>query len=188
LCFADDLMIFYWAEVGIVSLIENYVDQFQLFFGLSPNHDKNSMFLYGVNPNARMRLLDVIDYKGSCWSSTLVFPLLLQNSHFLIVWSWWIVLWIRPVGWITLSHIRVDFNLLNPFSFVFRWSSLFIILKAIIVKITSLLWCFLWNGSDLASSGAKVAWDKICLPKKEGGLCMKNQRVWDICTRPAHSI
>ena len=37
LCFADDLMIFYWAEVGIVSLIENYVDQFQLFFGLPPN-------------------------------------------------------------------------------------------------------------------------------------------------------
>jgi hypothetical protein len=68
------------------------------------------------------------------------------------------------------------------------WSSLFIILKAIIVKITSLLLCFLWNGSDLASSGAKVAWDKIYLPKEKGGLGMKNQEVWDICTRPAHSI
>jgi hypothetical protein len=56
-----------------------------LFFGLSPNHDKNNMFLCGVNPNAGTRLFDVINYKGSCWSSTLVFPLLPQNSHFLIV-------------------------------------------------------------------------------------------------------
>jgi hypothetical protein len=25
---------------------------------------------------------------------------------------------------------------------------------------------FLWSGSD---TGAKVAWDQVCLPKKEGG-------------------
>jgi hypothetical protein len=32
---------------------------------------------------------------------------------------------------------------------------------------------FLWNGEDGHSARAKVAWDDICFPKKEGGLGLK---------------
>jgi hypothetical protein len=28
---------------------------------------------------------------------------------------------------------------------------------------------FLWSGSDMRTTGAKVAWDQVCLPKNEGG-------------------
>jgi hypothetical protein len=28
---------------------------------------------------------------------------------------------------------------------------------------------FLWSGSDMRTTRAKVAWDQVCLPKKEGG-------------------
>jgi len=28
---------------------------------------------------------------------------------------------------------------------------------------------FLWSGSDMRTTGAKVACDQVCLPKKEGG-------------------
>jgi hypothetical protein len=41
-------------------------------------------------------------------------------------------------------------------------------------KITSL-----WKGSDLSYGNAKVAWDTICFPKKEGGLGVKNIEVWN---------
>jgi hypothetical protein len=37
----------------------------------------------------------------------------------------------------------------------------------------------LWNGGQLASNGAEVARKKICLPKKEGGLGVKNLEVWN---------
>jgi hypothetical protein len=35
-------------------------------------------------------------------------------------------------------------------------------------KITSLLRSFLWKGIDLSYGNAKVAWDTIYWPKKEG--------------------
>jgi len=37
---------------------------------------------------------------------------------------------------------------------------------------------FLWSGSDVKAK-AKVAWDKLYMPKKEGGLGIKNIEVWN---------
>ena len=55
------------------------------------------------------------------------------------------------------------------------------------MKITSLLQCFLWNSSDhLASGGAKVTWDKICLPNEEEGLGVKNLEMWNQATMVKH--
>jgi hypothetical protein len=61
-------------------------------------------------------------------------------------------------------------QLLNSvlFSIQVYLSCLFILPKVGIVKITSLLKSFLWKGRDLSYGNAKVAWDTICLPKKEG--------------------
>jgi hypothetical protein len=59
------------------------------------------------------------------------------------------------------------------------WSYLFNVSRAIIEKITSLLRSFLCKGSDLSYGNAKVAWDTICLPKKEGCMGIKNLEVWN---------
>jgi hypothetical protein len=37
----------------------------------------------------------------------------------------------------------------------------------------------LWNGKDSDSVKAKVAWNDVCFPKKEGGLRLKNLEVWN---------
>lgn len=37
---------------------------------------------------------------------------------------------------------------------------------------------FLWCGQDVKAK-AKVAWDKVCAPKKEGGLGFKRLEVWN---------
>jgi hypothetical protein len=65
------------------------------------------------------------------------------------------------------------------------WSCLFILHKAVIEEITSLLKSFLWNGSDLSYSNAKIALDTICLPKK-GGLGVKNLEVWNRAAMVKH--
>jgi hypothetical protein len=37
---------------------------------------------------------------------------------------------------------------------------------------------FLWGGKD-TKAHAKVFWDKLCNPKREGGLGIKNLEVWN---------
>lgn len=59
------------------------------------------------------------------------------------------------------------------------WSSLFILPKKIIKVIESLFRSFFWSGSDLKKHGAKIAWEKLCAPKNEGGLGFKSLEVWN---------
>ncbi|XP_062167084.1 uncharacterized protein LOC133873388 [Alnus glutinosa] len=49
------------------------------------------------------------------------------------------------------------------------WSRVFILPKKVVKLIEQKLNRFLWSGKD-SRANAKVAWDKICTPKKEGGL------------------
>ena len=58
------------------------------------------------------------------------------------------------------------------------WSSLFILPKTIIRKVESILRSFLWKGSELVSTRANVAWDRVCLPIKEGGLGINKLEDW----------
>ncbi|XP_060182541.1 uncharacterized protein LOC132612253 [Lycium barbarum] len=38
---------------------------------------------------------------------------------------------------------------------------------------------YLWSGEAVITKKAMVAWDKICLPKKAGGLNLLNLRIWN---------
>ena len=46
-----------------VSLVRNCLDQFQVASSLSPNLDKSSMFLCGVEPNTKLQLLGALGYR-----------------------------------------------------------------------------------------------------------------------------
>jgi hypothetical protein len=47
-------MIFHKAEVALIFLVRNSLNQFWVASGLSPNLDKSNMFLCGVAPNTKM--------------------------------------------------------------------------------------------------------------------------------------
>ena len=81
---------------------------------------------------------------------------------------------------------RLQFLKSILFSIQVYWSCLFILSNIVIEKITSLLRSFLWKGSDFSYGNAKVAWDTICLPKKEGGLGVKNLEVWNRTSMVKH--
>lgn len=63
---------------------------------------------------------------------------------------------------------RLQFVKSILFAIQVYWSSLFILPKAVIKQVEQTLRAFLFQGSDLSKRGAKVAWDQVCLPKKEG--------------------
>lgn len=65
------------------------------------------------------------------------------------------------------------------------WFTAFILPKGCIAQIQSLCSRFLWSGDVTKRCVPKVSWDVTCLPKKEGGLGLRNLTVWNrtLCLR-----
>lgn len=72
------------------------------------------------------------------------------------------------------------------FSIQVYWSSHFILPKAVIKNIEQLLRSFLWKGDDVSKGCGKVAWDILCLPRKEGGLGVKSIETWNLAAMTKH--
>ncbi|XP_074298109.1 uncharacterized protein LOC141628926 [Silene latifolia] len=59
------------------------------------------------------------------------------------------------------------------------WASMFILTKGIIRSIEATCRNFLWENGTEYRRVPLVAWEKVCTPKEEGGLGLKNQEVWN---------
>ncbi|GJT01793.1 RNA-directed DNA polymerase, eukaryota, reverse transcriptase zinc-binding domain protein [Tanacetum coccineum] len=72
-------------------------------------------------------------------------------------------------------------NIINiiPFSIGKLPASVFLLPKQVIYEINKLLKGFLWCQGELTKGKAKVSWNKICKPKDQGGLGLKNLSVWN---------
>ena len=66
------------------------------------------------------------------------------------------------------------------------WATIFIFPVAVTKSIESLLSAFLWKGTSLATTGAKVAWKDLCFPKSEEGLGLKRIKVWNQAATTKH--
>jgi hypothetical protein len=49
--------------------------------------------------------------------------------------------------------------------------------RGIIQKIRSIHRDFLWRGAETNKKWALVAWEKVCMPKRKGGLGLKDQQM-----------
>ncbi|XP_031254792.1 uncharacterized protein LOC116112812 [Pistacia vera] len=59
------------------------------------------------------------------------------------------------------------------------WSSMFLLPAATVRRIESILASFLWKGTSLSPSSAKVAWSSVCYPLTKGGLGIKRIQDWN---------
>lgn len=67
------------------------------------------------------------------------------------------------------------------------WSSLFILLQGVIKSIEQIWISFLWKDDDVSKGGGKVAWETLCLPRKEGGLGIKRIGAWNQAAMTKHT-
>jgi len=65
------------------------------------------------------------------------------------------------------------------------WAKVFILPKKVIRLIEQKMNRFLWSGKD-TNAKAKVAWDKVCFPKSEGGLGLRKLDVWNCAAMLKH--
>uniref|UniRef100_A0A5B7BDA2 Reverse transcriptase zinc-binding domain-containing protein n=1 Tax=Davidia involucrata TaxID=16924 RepID=A0A5B7BDA2_DAVIN len=66
------------------------------------------------------------------------------------------------------------------------WASLFILPKKVIDQVEQNLRRFLWTGTEMKKSGAKVAWKDVTLPKEVGGLGIKKVSEWNLAANFKH--
>ena len=59
------------------------------------------------------------------------------------------------------------------------WASHLCLPKKISKVIEQKFRSFLWNGVEGSSKGSKIAWSDIYIPKKEGGLRIKDLSLWN---------
>lgn len=59
------------------------------------------------------------------------------------------------------------------------WSSTFILPKSVINEAEQIYRGFLWGSFDEKKRPALVAWESACVPKKYGGLGLKQMGLWN---------
>jgi len=74
---------------------------------------------------------------------------------------------------LVLYYIKTENPTLELKRFLNFWSSTFSLSGACIKEIQQLCSAFLWSGADLNPSKAKISWDVVCLPIREGGLGLR---------------
>uniref|UniRef100_A0A803PPP5 Uncharacterized protein n=1 Tax=Cannabis sativa TaxID=3483 RepID=A0A803PPP5_CANSA len=66
------------------------------------------------------------------------------------------------------------------------WSQMMIIPKKVMKEIENICKSFLWTGKDMMTGAESISWEKICTPKKEGGLGIMNIATWNIAAMVKH--
>ncbi|XP_028092536.1 uncharacterized protein LOC114292711 [Camellia sinensis] len=183
LCFADDLMIFCKGDVSTVQSIKLGLEEFKSLSGLSPSPNKSHIFFSGCDVQLRNEILGVCKFsEGKLPVRYLGVPLVSTKLKAIDCDQLVERITKRVKSWTNkcLNYAgRAQLIQSVLFSMQVYWTSLFILPKKVIRSIESLFRAFFWSGCELKKHGAKVSWDRICCPKKEGGLGFKSLTVWN---------
>ncbi|XP_074315374.1 uncharacterized protein LOC141651568 [Silene latifolia] len=60
-----------------------------------------------------------------------------------------------------------------------HWATIFVILRGVLRRIDSICRNYLWDGSTEYLRSPLVIWEKVCTPKCEGGLGIRNSFYWN---------
>jgi len=183
ICFADDLMLFCHADPASIGVLKSSLDKFSMLSGLSINLGKSSMYLSGIDDTLQSNIQRQIGIQQQhlpvrYLGVPLISTRLTHTDCILLVEriTSRIKLWTSS----SLTYAgRLQLIKAVLFSIQVYWSSIFILPCSTIKTIERLLSAFLWKGTSLSTSGAKVAWTSVCYPVQEGGLGIKRLATWN---------
>ncbi|GJX62396.1 hypothetical protein Tco_0295296 [Tanacetum coccineum] len=84
------------------------------------------------------------------------------------------------------NHIKLDILKIMPFVEGELTDVVLVIPIGIIQEIQQLMRGFFWCNEELKRGKEKVAWDVICLPKREGGLGIHSLEIFNIALMTTH--
>ena len=183
ICFADDLMLFCHGDITSIATLKEAVGTFTACSGLHINSDKSSLYMSGVSDAESLSIQAHLNMtRRTLPVKYLGVPLITTRLTFADCLPLLNKITTRRRVWTSKSLSyggRLQLIKSVLFSYQVYWSSLFILPASVVSRIESTLSAFLWKGSSLQTTGAKVAWETICYPTAEGGLGIKQLAVWN---------
>lgn len=184
LCFADDLLIFCDGSAESVNAILGVLRDFEARSGLGISIEKTSIYYAGLKPHQ----MDAITFATGLTAGVLPVRYLgvpLCTKKLSILHCAPLIQSIKSKfqGWSSRSlsfagRLQLISTVIS--GIINFWSSAYILPKAGLAEIDALCSKFLWKGKLDGSGGAKVAWEKVSVPKQEGGLGLKNWVCWNV--------
>ncbi|KAL2228517.1 UNVERIFIED_CONTAM: hypothetical protein Sindi_1831400 [Sesamum indicum] len=174
--FADDLLLFYKADLNSLRILKRGLDRFAEWLGLRLNVQKSHVIISRSAQGWKDQILTIMGFQeGQLPMRYLGLPLLSSRLSISDCQPHLLKIDARINGWegISLSYagrIQIIKSVLLAMSIY--WASAFILPKAI-NQIEKRLRTFLWKGTS-TSGYAKVARKDVCKPIKEGGQGIKD--------------
>lgn len=171
-------------------LIKEQIELFGKVSGLVVNPEKSHIFISGVTQEMKQAILSRTHFQeGKLPVRYLGIPLIstrLKDSDYkpiienikrkLARWSSKALLYAGRLQLINsvIFHRQV------------YWSSVVYIPTSVLKEIEAMCRNFLWHGKEDSNSMALVAWQKVCMPRREGGLGIKQLRTWNRAASGRH--
>lgn len=170
-----------------VNRLMKILNHFSATTGLIANMDKSNIFLAGIDDNTKEQLLQRTRFVlGALPIKYLGLPLSSKkwnkmNCHQLVekITHRVKVTYSRQLSY--AGRLQVIEAVL--FSIQSFWSSVFILPQSVLKEVDRICREYLWGGSvDKKKRVALLSWEKICQPKKLGGLNIKGCKEWNIAS------
>ncbi|WMV57204.1 hypothetical protein MTR67_050589 [Solanum verrucosum] len=177
LIFADDLMILCKGNLASVNRVMEALSHFSAATCLEANMEKSSVFLAGIN-DTRNQIIKRTGFAiGEFPIKYLVLPLSPKKWRKTDCWSLIdkITQRINVTYSKKLSYVR-RLQVINDvlFSIHSFWGAVFILPQSVLKEVDKICMSYLWGSSDEEKKKvALVSWDKVCHPKRRGGLNIK---------------
>ncbi|KAG7563869.1 Reverse transcriptase zinc-binding domain [Arabidopsis suecica] len=186
LSFADDLMVLSDGKVRSLEGIVEVFDEFAKRSGLKISMEKSTVYLAGQSDITHLNIANrfpfsigqlPVRYLGlplvtKRLSSTDCLPLLEQIRKRITSWT---SRFLSYAGRLNLIS-SVLWSICN------FWLAAFRLPRNCIRELDKMCSAFLWSGTEMCSTKAKISWDIVCKPKEEGGLGLRSlKEANDVC-------
>ncbi|XP_074296977.1 uncharacterized protein LOC141627646 [Silene latifolia] len=184
LIFADEFLLFRKIDVASIIVLMRSFATFSYASGLQMNSSKTNAYFNGVSKELRTDILQIsgviecqlpFRYLGipvTCGRMKRADCQVLVGK---------IVNKIPSFGTKKLSYagrlMLMNYVLNALYNY---WINIFLIPKGVLNKINSICRNYLWDGSVDYIRVSQVSWEKVCVPKNEGGLGIRDSLSWNI--------
>ena len=183
LSFADDILIFCRADTNSVKIILETLKNFAELSGLQFNPAKSTVFVSNTRSDVKERIVQQTGFlEGTLPVTYLGVPLVSARLRMRDCSKLVDIIAHRLTHWTSrLLSYAGRLQLINStlFSVQTYWSSMFILPIGLYRKIEKMTANFLWTGSANKVHRLKVPWEKVTLPRNEGGLGIKKLGEWN---------